>query len=339
VVNTIKQILPSVTKRKIQVALGLLWLLDGALQLQRQMFTSNFANNVISPAAQGQPRFVSGVVHFGTHILLLHPAIFNTLIAIIQLGLGVLILWRRTAKFGIISSILWGLFVWYVGEGLGGLASWQTLILIGAPGAALLYSIIALGVLPKKDHKKDDKSPASWLVIVWALLWIIGAIYQLLPGQNTVSDLSSMISGMANGAPGWLASLDIHTANFINDIGGHTSSMSNMHMTAVQMTQMHTTNGSGFWFILLLAIAQASIGLLALFSGYWRKIAIGAGVILSIIFWIIGQSLGGYYTGLATDPSSAPLFILLGITVLGSTQDGFSKFWHHVSGRLEHLLT
>lgn len=338
-VNPIKQILPSITRRKIQVGLGLLWFLDGALQLQKQMFTSNFANNVLAPVAQGQPRFVNGVMHFGIHIFLLHPAIFNTLIALIQLGLGVLIIWKRTAKLGIICSIFWGLFVWYVGEGLGGLASWQTLILIGAPGAALLYSIIALGVIPKKDDKNDDKHPASWLVIVWAVLWIIGAVYQLLPGQNTVSDLSSMISGMASGAPGWLASLDIHTANLINGIGNSTTSMSNMHMNASQITQMHTTSESGFWFILLLAVVQALIGMISLLPRYWRKLAISAGIILSLIFWIIGQSLGGYYTGLATDPNSAPLFILLGIAILGSTQNNFSKLWRLFSIRLEHLLT
>jgi len=27
--------------------------------------------------------------------------------------------------------------------------------------------------------------------------------------------------------------------------------------------------------------------------------------------------LGGYYTGLATDPNTAPLFILLGIAIIG----------------------
>jgi len=39
-------------------------------------------------------------------------------------------------------------------------------------------------------------------------LWIGGAIYQLLPGQNTVSSISTMIASNGFGQPGWLASLD-----------------------------------------------------------------------------------------------------------------------------------
>ena len=132
-----------ITKRTIQIALGVLWLLDGALQLQPQMFTSNFATQVIAPAAQGQPRLVSGVMHFAIRVFLLHPAIFNSFIAITQLGLGVLILWKRSVKLGLILSIGWGLFVWYVGEGLGGLASGHTLLLMGAPGAALIYATVS----------------------------------------------------------------------------------------------------------------------------------------------------------------------------------------------------
>ena len=118
-----------ITRRGIQIALGFLWLLDGALQLQPRMFTANFANNVIAPAAQGQPGFVSGPMHFFIHIFLLQPALFNTLVAITQLCIGALILYRRTAKFGLLSSVVWGLFVWYMGEGFSGLASGHTLLL------------------------------------------------------------------------------------------------------------------------------------------------------------------------------------------------------------------
>ncbi|HTB49203.1 MAG TPA: hypothetical protein VK712_03915, partial [Verrucomicrobiae bacterium] len=59
-----------ITKRHIQIALGLLWLLDGALQLQHQMFTSAFANNVIAPAGQGQLGIVSGPIHLAVRIIL-----------------------------------------------------------------------------------------------------------------------------------------------------------------------------------------------------------------------------------------------------------------------------
>jgi uncharacterized membrane protein YwaF len=310
-----------ITTRGIQIALGLLWLLDGALQLQHQMFTSSFAHQVIAPAAQGQPLIVRGPIHFGIHIILLHPALFDAFFALIQLAIGACILYRPLIKYGLIGSVIWGLSVWFAGEGLAGMASGHATLLMGAPGAALLYAIIALAVFPRGDtKKKQDTEPAYWLAIIWALLWIGGAVFQLLPGQNSVSDLSAMIIGNINGAPGWLATIDAHAANFVNSFGTTTTSMTGLHMTTLQMAQMSTEPSSGYGLILLLALLQSLIGLAIFIPHYLRKIAIAVGIILSILFWVIGQSLGGYYTGLATDPNTAPLVILLGVAILGCTQ-------------------
>ena len=312
-----------ITGRGIQVSLGLLWLLDGALQLQHQMFSSNFATQVIVPAAQGQPGVVSGVMNLAVRIFLLHPALFNSFIAIIQLGLGLLILCKRTVKLGLTLSALWGVFVWYVGEGAGGLLSGHTLLLMGAPGAALLYALLGLSVMPKNDKSKNPKpihAPAYWLAFVWAGLWVGGAIYQLLPGQNSVSDLSSMIAGNASVAPGWLAALDIHVGGVINNFGAPTTSMTGMHMSAYQMAQMQTQAGSGYWFILLLAALQLLIGVAIFLPRRFRSLALGLGSILSLGFWFVGQSLGGYFTGLATDPNTGPLFVLLAIAIFGCSE-------------------
>ena len=310
-----------ITRRGVQIVLGMLWLLDGALQLQHQMFTSSFANNVLTPAGQGQPVLVSGPVHLGVHIVLLHPAFFNTCFALIQLAIGFCILYKPTVKYGLAGSVVWGLVVWYIGEGLSGLASGHATLLMGAPGAALLYAVIALAVMPPRSPQhRQDNQPAYWLALVWAGLWIGGAIYQLLPGQDSVSAFSSMIAGNAAGAPGWLASLDAHAANTINGFGTATTSMAGTHMTTLQMAQMPTQAGSGYWFILLLALLQLCIGFGVFYKGYRRRLAIGLGVALSLIFWAVGQSFGEYYTGLATDPATAPLFILLGFAILGCAQ-------------------
>jgi hypothetical protein len=308
-----------ITKRGIQLALGALWLLDGALQLQHQMFSSNFATQVIAPAGQGQPLPVYGPINFEIHMLLLHPALFDTFFALIQLTLGVLILRKRTARIGLLGSVAWGLAVWYMGEGLGGLLSGRTMLLVGAPGAALLYAILALAVLPDRSNKKKTETtvrPAYWLPVVWAGLWVLGAIYQLLPGQNTAPDIASAIASTAGGgSPGWLSSLAIHTANFVN--------------------------GKGFGFVLMLALLQAVIGLLVLLPGQARKLAVGMGVALSLVFWFVGQSLGDYFSGLATDPNTAPLFILLGIAMLGTTQLDFKLLKHSIAKvcrRLSHSM-
>jgi hypothetical protein len=277
-----------ITRRKVQIALGLLWLLDGALQLQRQMFSSSFVNKVMEPSASGQPAIVSGPIHFAAHIILTHPAIWDLCFGLIQLSLGFFILFKKTARYGLIGSVFWALGIWLFGEGLGGLFSGNASLLMGAPGAALLYAIIALGVLPKGEQKR----PAKWLAIVWAILWLGGSVLQLGSAQNTPANLSSMISSMSIGAPGWLATLDRHVASYI-----------------------HRSNEG---LIILLVVVQALIGILVLLPKYYRKLAISAGIVLSIGFWAVGQAFGGYYTGLATDPSTAPLVILLGIAILGS---------------------
>jgi len=317
-----------ITKRKIQTALGLLWLFDGLLQLQPQMFGSHFVSGVILPAAQGQPLFVTGPMHALIHIFLLHPALFNSLAALTQLSLGALILSKPTLKIGLIASIAWGLFVWSVGEAYGGIFSGHSLVLMGAPGAALLYVILALAAMPK-DHDKKVSEPPYWLTFVWAICWIGGAIYQLLPSQNTVSSLSSMIAGNGSGQPGWLASLDYHLGSLINGFGKPLSSA--VHMSAAQMATMPTEGNSGYWFILLIATVMIFIGL-AIFYPRFRTVAVVLGIIVSLVFWVVGQSFGGIFTGLATDPSSAPLFVLLGLAVLscGTARHNLHSFFKAV---------
>ncbi|HUD05690.1 MAG TPA: hypothetical protein VMR18_02090 [Candidatus Saccharimonadales bacterium] len=303
------------------------------------MFTSNFTSRVITPASQGQPIVVAGPMHFFIHIFLLHPAILNSFAAITQVALGVLILWKRTTKIGLLGSMGWGLFVWWIGEGFGGLFGWHTLMLMGAPGAALIYVILAIAVFPKESKKNDNKenqNPAYWLAFVWALFWIIGAIYQLLPGQNSVSDVSSMVARNGLRQPGWLASLDSHVGSFINRLGAPTTSMANMHMTANQMARMQTQSGANYWFILLVASIQILIGLSVFATRYIRNTGIALGVIASLIFWVIGQSFGGIFTGLGTDPNSAILFIVLAIAILGcnNLSQKLSSFY----GRIERAI-
>jgi hypothetical protein len=183
-----------ITRRGLQVALGVLWLLDGALQAQPFMFTRGFADQVIAPAGQGQPGVVSGPVHLVSTVIGAHPVAFNLLAVGIQLLLGVGLLVRRIARIALVASIGWALGVWYLAEGLSGLASGQASLLTGAPGSALLYAIIAAAAWPSGT---SDQAPARWLVWAWALLWVGGAGLQLLPGQNSGPALASLLTAGA----------------------------------------------------------------------------------------------------------------------------------------------
>jgi len=311
------------TRRHVQIALGCLWLLDGLLQFQHQMFTSAFVTQVIAPAAAGQPIFVAGPMHFFMHIFLMHPALFNLGPAIGQSAIGLAILWKRTAKWGLIASVVWGLFVWAVGEGYGGIFGWQTSLIMGAPGAALIYVILALASLPPKDSEQQasEEPAAFWLVFAWMLFWVGGELLQLTAkGMNTTADIKSMVLSNASGVPAWMANVDAGTASFINKFGTYTKPMAlGQHMSMMQMAQMPIQSGSGGWFVVLLSIVMLFVGLGVFLRGKVRTIAITLGIILSLIFWVVGEQMGTYYSGTATDPNSGPLFVVLGIAILGCT--------------------
>lgn len=156
-------------RRGIQLALAGFWLLDGALQLQPFMFTRGFATHVLEPVAVGQPSFVAALVRLGATVVLWHPAVFDSLIAVSQLALGAGLLWRRTARFALGASALWALGVWITGEGLGGVLSGAGLR-AGAPGAALLYAVLAVVAWPRGTAA--DSPPSPWTVPIWSLLWV-----------------------------------------------------------------------------------------------------------------------------------------------------------------------
>ena len=130
-------------RRWVQVALGAIWLLDAALQYQPYMFSRAFATGVIEPAGAGNPGFVASPVVFAGQFMLHNEVAFNAIFATIQLALGVGLLYRRTVRGALAGSIVWALSIWWLGEGLGGIFTSTATPVTGAPGAALLYALIA----------------------------------------------------------------------------------------------------------------------------------------------------------------------------------------------------
>jgi len=281
--------LRSVTRRDLQIALGVLWLLDGALQAQPFMFSRGFATQVLAPVGQGQPGVVSGPVHLASVVVAASPVVWNLLAAAIQLLLGIGLLAARsmrTARLALAASIGWALAVWYLGEGLSGLASGHASLLTGAPGSALLYAVLAAAAWPRGT---SAEAPASWLAPAWAVLWVGSAIFQLLPGQNTGSDVAGLLNTSAGAAPHWVASLDTSLATWVSR--------------------------NGTLAVLALAVTGYLVGVGALYRRI-RPWAVAVGLVLSIAIWVLWQDLGQLYSGQATDPNSAPLIALLAVVLL-----------------------
>jgi hypothetical protein len=93
------------TNDKLQLALGVWWIIDAGLQLQPAMFTARFAREVIRSAAEGQPGFVAAPIHLASHIILWAPGAFNAGFALIQLAIGVGLLFRRTVRPALVLSV------------------------------------------------------------------------------------------------------------------------------------------------------------------------------------------------------------------------------------------
>src|SRR4051794_34298893 len=172
-------VLPAITRRQLQISLGVLWLLDGLLQAQPFMFTKGFATQVMDPAGQGQPGFVSVPVHWVSTVIAAHPAAWNAPFAGIQLLLGIGLLVPRTARVALGASIVWALGVWYLGEGLSGLASGHAGLSTGAPGSAFLMAILAAAAWPGTDERVPP-----WLPLAWAAVWVGGAVLEAGPADG-----------------------------------------------------------------------------------------------------------------------------------------------------------
>ena len=293
-----------VTRRGLQVALGLLWLLDGALQLQPFMFETGFAREVIAPAASGQPHLVAGPVGWAADVIASHPAGWNALFASVQLLLGLGLLVRRTAPLALAASLPWVAGVWLFGEGLGGLLGGQTSLLTGAPGSVLLYGVLALAAWPSEG--RADVPPARWLPLAWATLWIGGALLQALTSQNSGDAVAASIRDGADGAPHWLGRLNLDVAGWI---GNH-----------------------GTVAVAALVVGEALIGLAALGRESFG-FAVRAGLLLSLPICVLGQDLGQLYSGQATDPGSAPLIALMAVALLFGRQRPDSRNQSHPDRR------
>jgi hypothetical protein len=275
-------------RRGLQVALGVAWLADGALQLQPVMFTRGFVTQILMPATMGSPAGVTGPVLAFSRLVLHDPAGWDAAFAATQLLLGAGLLWRRSVRAALAASIGWALAVWWFGESLGGVLSGMASPLTGAPGAVILYALLAAAAWPRRDPA-DSVAAGSPLgrhgaALAWLLLWGSSAYFLLQPSNRSSHALSSAVAALAAGEPGWLAGLDRAVAGAI---GSHGSAVS-------------------------MALALAC---LAIAAGILCRVTARAALLLSVLvalaIWVLGENFGGLLTGQATDPNTGPLLILL----------------------------
>jgi hypothetical protein len=300
---------PWPARRVLQILLGLVWLLDAALQFQPYMFSSAFVTKTIEPVATGNPAVIAGPILWSAHLMAHHIVLCNAAFAAIQLAIAVGLFVRSTVRLALAASIVWSVFVWWFGEGLGGLLTGGS-PLMGLPGAVILYAFIALLVWPSGDSEEPalaptldgaagpgpalggaagpgpaPRGPLGRLVprLLWLLLWAKFAWYLLLSANRAPNAVSQTFATAADGQPGWVRAME-------NGLAGLTA----QHGLAVSV---------------LLAVLCAAAGL-GIFAGRLTRPALVLAGLLGVAFWV-AEGFGGIATGQATDPNTGPLLILL----------------------------
>lgn len=280
-------------RRALTWGLGLLWLLDAALQYQPFMFSAAFPNQVIAPAGQGSPAWVAAPVHWSAQLLAGHILLFNALFATVQLLIAIGLFLPQTVRVALAGSIAWAVLVWWLGEGLGGTLAGPVSPLMGLPGAVVLYALVALLVWPPRprpEHVRQVSVAAAGLLgrtgarIVWLLLWGSFAFEAVRPAERTPSGLHDLIAGMSAGEPHWIAAINTGIAR--------------------------TLTGDGTQYSIGLAALCALIGLSALIPAT-RRAGVVVAVVFSLALWISAEDLGQIATGTGTDPNTGlPLALL-----------------------------
>ena len=277
-------------RRRLQLVLAGIWLLDAVLQFQAFMFSKGFSQ-MLGATAAGNPAVIADPINWSAKIIAGHGTLTNAVFAFIQLAIGLGIAWRPTLKLALGASIVWALGVWWFGEGLGGVLNGAGGPANGAPGAVIIYALLAVLLWP---GRRDRAAPfvagrftgASVARALWLVLWGSLAYLALLPATRAPKALGGMVSGMASGQPGWLSSVDNHLGAFLTS-----------HGPAVAVT---------------LAIVLALVAV----SVYLPRPAARAGVVLAIAtaaFIWMAEGLGGMLTGGGTDPNSGPLLALVAV--------------------------
>ena len=279
-----------VRRRTLQIALGVIWLVDAALQFQPFMFTKAFVTGALEPAASGSPWLIVQPMIWADHFMVHDIAWWNALYATLQLVIALGLFWRPTARLALGTSIVWSLAVWWFAEGFGGVFAGGS-PLAGQPGAVVLYALIAILIWPSSCGDATSVVDAgAWgrrgAIAAWVVLWVDFAVYFLLPANRAPQAMHDLVMGAASGEPGWVQSIDHGLATVF----------------AVR----------GLAFSLGLALVSLVIAITVTKPALVRPALIVAMVFAAFV-WLV-QDFGGLLTAQGTDVNSGPLIALLAWT-------------------------
>ena len=278
-------------RRALQLGLAAVWLLDGVLQYQSFMYTKAFGQ-MLAATAPGNPSAVARPISWDATLVEHHLVLLNTIFATIQLLLGLGIAFRPTVRIALAASIAWAIGVWWFGEGLGGILDGGASPLNGAPGAVIIYALLAVLLWPA-DRDASARFAAARAVgahvarALWLVLWLSLAYFALTPANRAPQAVSGMIAGMNSGEPGWLSAIERGGASLVANQGLAAS--------------------------VVLAVALAVIAVGGYLPRPFARATLVLAIVVALVIWVVAEALGGILAGGGTDPNSGPLLVLLAL--------------------------
>ncbi len=278
-------------RRTLQLVLATLWLLDGVLQMQAYFFTRAFGTQMITMSAEGNPSVIARSILWSGRTIGHHPVEINALFAFVQVAIGLGVAWRRSTRAALAVSVAWSLGVWWVGEGFGGVLSGAADPINGAPGAVILYALVAVLLWPVDRPGPRPAFVAARAVgpavakALWSVLWGSLALFALLGANRSARGLHDLIIGQVDGEPGWVVWID---------------------RTASDLVDHH-----GLGYSVLLAVLLVVVAVGVFLPPAWANAAVLLAMVVGSLFWVVGQDFGELFTNGATDVNSGPLLVLL----------------------------
>jgi hypothetical protein len=278
-------------RRALQLALAGVWLLDAMLQYQSFMYSKGFSQ-MLAGTASGNPGIIARPITWDATLVEHHLVLLNTLFATIQLLIGLGIAFRPTLRLALAASVAWSVAVWWFGEGLGGVLNGSADPATGAPGAVIIYALLAVVLWPA-----GRATPAAFTAAravgarvaraLWLVLWLSLAYFALVPANRAPQALNGMIASMESGEPGWLSAIDKGAASLVAHHGLAAS--------------------------IVLAVVLAAAGIGVLLPRPAARASVVLAIVAAIVIWVAGEDFGMILAGGATDPNSGLLLVLLAL--------------------------
>lgn len=274
-------------RRVLRYGFGGLWILDGLLQMQSAM-PLGLATNLLTETLDGTPTWLRGPVNASITLWNEHPIGMATVAVLIELGIGILFLVRRSSAWAARVSLVWVVLVW-LASGYGGLFSPSSSFFFGWPGSPVYYFFAGL-VLRRRESYFPQRfmgRAARWI----SGSFLLGALIQLRPGTgawqsgqaNAFYQMSRDMSSMPQ--PEWLRQV-------VRAVGDAAKSLGPV------------------WNIAM-ALGLGLVGLMVATSPrHPSRRTFAVVVSAALVIWIAFQDLG-LFGGLSTDPNSMPTLLVL----------------------------